>query len=261
MVFFAGISGENNNLFQRSLGEMARQFGTFEKDFCNSFSRTLDWLRRCDELWCLVVDNLDELEMYTDMQKLPTGHWKYAARGHIIITTRREVTEIEEETGIEEQCCLELKCLTEDEGIKFLRIRTGKALGEESEVQELVRELGGLPPALDQARAYIRGLNQSLKEYLKKHTKQKLILLKKNKARNLVENTSFELLAVHTTWVLNFDHISRISEEMELGRMPTLVMQVCAFLDPDDVPYELINEGLKQDGSFTEDSGLGIKLK
>ena len=110
---------------------MARQIGTFERDFCNSLSRTLDWLRRRDELWCLVVDNLDELEMSTDMQKLLTGHWKYAARGQIIITTRREVTEIGEETGIEEQCCIELKCLTEDEGIQFLRMRTGKALEKE----------------------------------------------------------------------------------------------------------------------------------
>ena len=250
------ISGENNNLFQRSLGEMARQIGTFEKDFGNSLSRTLDWLRRRDELWCLVVDNLDELEMSTDMQKLLTGHWKHAARGHIIITTRREVTEIGEVTGIEEQCCIELKCLTEDEGIQFLRMRTGKALGEESDTRELVSELGGLPLALDQAGAYIRGLNQSIKEYLKKYKEQKLLLLKKKKARNLVENTSLERLAVHTTWVLNFDHITRISEEMELGGMPTLVMQVCAFLGPDDIPYELINEGLNKECSSAKKSGL-----
>ena len=44
------ISGENNNLFQRCLGEMPRQIGAFEKDFCNSLSRTLDWLRRRDGL-------------------------------------------------------------------------------------------------------------------------------------------------------------------------------------------------------------------
>ena len=250
------ISGESNNLFQRSLGEMARQIGTFEKDFCNSLSRTLDWLRRRDELWCLVVDNLDELEMSTDMQKLLTGHWKYSARGHIIITTRREVIEIGEETGIEEQYCIELKCLTEDEGVHFLRMRTGKAGEEKNDTQELVKELGGLPLALDQAGAYIRGLNQSIKEYLKKYKKQKLLLLNKKKARNLVENTSRERLAVHTTWMLNFDHISRISVDMELGGAPTLVMQVCAFLGPEDIPYELINEGLNKEGSSTEDSGL-----
>ena len=143
------ISGENNNIFQRYISELARQIGTFENDFSSSLSRTLDWLRRREESWCLVVDNLDELEMSTDMRKLLTGHWKHAARGHIIITTRREVAQIGEETGIEEQCCIELKCLTEEEGIQFLRMRTGKTGGEDSDINELVRELGGLPLALD----------------------------------------------------------------------------------------------------------------
>ena len=250
------ISGENNNLFQRSLGEMARQIGAFDKDFYNSLSRTLDWLGKREELWCLVVDNLDELEMSTEMRKLLTGHWKHAARGHIIITTRREVTEVGEDTGVDEQCCIELKCLTEEEGIEFLQMRTGKHEEENSDMSELVRELGGLPLALDQAGAYIRWLKQSIKEYVKKYKKQRLLLLKKKKAQNFVENTSPERLAVHTTWILNFDHINRISEEMELGGTPTLCMQVCAFLGPDDIPHELINEMLNKEGSCAVDNGL-----
>ena len=238
------ISGENNDLFQISLGEMARQIGTLEKDFSSSLSGTLDWLRRRERLWCLVVDNLDELEMSADMRKLLTGHWKQAAHGHIIITTRREATEIGEETGIEENFCIELKCLTDEEGIQFLRMRTGAARGNDSEIRELVEELGGLPLALDQAAAYIRCVHQPIKEYLKKYRKQKLLLLKKRKARTLVENTSPERLAIHTTWLLNFDHISQISKETELAEIPTLVMRVSAFLGPDDIPYEVINEGL-----------------
>ena len=243
------ISGESNTLFQRSFSEMARQMGTFEQEFSDLLTRTLDWLRRCDGLWCLVVDNLDEIEMSTDMRRLLTGHWQHAARGHIIITTRREMAEVGEETGIEEQCCIELRCLTEEEGIQFLQMRTGKAGGEDSDIRKLVRELGGLPLALDQAGAYIRCLNQSIKDYVTKYQKQKLLLLKKRKARNLVENTSPARLAVHTTWMLNFDHISRISEEVGLGGAPTLVMQVCAFLGPDDIPYELINDGLNRKDS------------
>ena len=240
------ISGENNHLFQSSVSEMARQVGTFDKDFSNSLSRTLDWLIRREKLWCLVVDNLDELEMSMDLRKLLTGHWKQAARGHIILTTRREATEIGEETGIEESFCIELKCLTEEEGVQFLRIRSGTA-GEDSDIRELVRELGGLPLALDQAAAHIRSLRQPIKEYLEKYRKQKMLLLKKKKARHLVENTSPERLAVHTTWLLNFDHIRQISEERDLGEIPTLVMQMSAYLGPDDIPYEVINEGLNKD--------------
>ena len=238
------ISGENNNLFQLSVSEMARQVGTLDdKDFPNSLSRTLDWLRKRKQLWCLVVDNLDELEMSRDMRKLLTGHWKQAARGHIITTTRREATEIEEEMGIEESSCIELKCFTEEEGVQFLKTRSGTA-GEDNDFRKLVGELGGLPLALDQSAAYIRSLRQPIKEYLKKYRKQKMLLLKKKKARNLVENTSPERLAVHTTWSLNFEYVMQMSEEMDLGETPSIVMKMSAYLGPDDIPYQVINEGL-----------------
>ena len=250
------ISGEDK-FFQGSVNEMALQIGTIENDFHNSLSRTLDWLRKREKLWCLVVDNLDELEMSPEMRKLLTGNWKYMARGHIIITTRREVSQIGEATGIDEQCCINLKCLTEEEGIQFLRLRTSCTdEGEDNDLRQLVRELGGLPLALDQAGAFIRNVKQSIKEYVKKYKKQKVRLLKKTKARHFVENTSSERLAVHTTWALNFDHISRISEELELGEAPTLFMQVSAFYGPDDIPYELINEGLLEEGSSAEDNGM-----
>ena len=238
------ISGENNNLFQLSVSEMARLVGTFnDKDFSNSLSRTLGWLKKRKQLWCLVVDNLDELEMSTDMRKLLTGHWKQAARGHIIITTRREAKEIGEETGIEESSCIELKCFKEEEGVQFLKTRGGTA-GEDNDFRELVGDLGGLPLALDQAAAYIRSLRQPIKEYLKKYRKQKMLLLKKKKARNLVENTSRERLAVHTTWSLNFEHVKKMSEQMDLGETPSIVMKMSAYLGPDDIPYQVINEGL-----------------
>ena len=80
--------------------------------------------------------------------------------------------------------------------------------------------------------------------------------VKKTKARHLVENTSSERLAVHSTWMLNFDHISRMSEEMDLGEVPTLFMQVSTFYCPDDISYELINEGLQDEGSSAEDNGM-----
>ena len=238
------ISGENNNLFQLSVSEMARQVGTLDdKDFPNSLSRTLDWLIKRKQLWCLVVDNLDELEMSRDMRKLLTGHWKQAARGHIITTTRREATEIEEEMGIEENSCIELKCFTEEEGVQFLKTRSGTA-GEDNDFRKLVGELGGLPLALDQAAAYIRCLRQPIKEYLKKYRKQKMLLLKKKKAVNLVEYTSRERLAVHTTWSLNFEHVKKMSEQMDLGETPSIVMKMSAYLGPDDIPFQVINEGL-----------------
>ena len=255
------ISGENNEVFQRSLNEVARQLGTFQNDFCISLSNTLECLKRQEDLWCLVVDNLDELEMSPGMRKLLTGHWKHKAGGHIIITTRREVVEIGEDLGIEEEYCIELKCLKSDEGVQFLAMRTGKVTCEEKHACELVGELGGLPLALDQAGAYIRCLNKSIEEYLQEYQKQRLLLLKKRKARNLVENTSHERLAVHTTWLMNFEHIAYLSKELDLGQSPKLVMQICAFFGPDDIPYQLINQEIyKEDHSTMFDQAEIVSL-
>ena len=255
------ISGENNQVFQRTLNEVARQLGTFQNDFSVSLSNTLECLKRQKDFWCLVVDNLDELEMSPDMKKLLTGHWKHKAGGHIIITTRREVVEIGEDLGLEEEYCIELKCLTSDEGIQLLEMRTGKVTGDEEDARKLVRELGGLPLALDQAGAYIRCLKKPIKEYLKEYQKQRLRLLKKKKARNLVENTSSERLAVHTTWLMNFEHIADLSEELDLGHAPTLVMQICAFFGPDDIPYQLINQEIyKEDHSTMCDQAEVVSL-
>ena len=254
------ISGENNEVFQRSLNEVARQLGTFQNDFSISLSNTLECLKRKEHLWCLVVDNLDELEMSDDLKKLLTGHWKHKACGHIIITTRREAVEIGEDLGIEEEYCIELKCLTSDEGVQFLAMRTGKVTGDEKHACELVHELGGLPLALDQAGAYIRVLNKPIKEYLREYKQQRLLLLKKRNARHLIENTPKERLAVHTTWLINFKHIAVLSEELDLGQAPKLVMQICAFFGQDDIPYELINQEIYKDHSITCDQAEIVSL-
>ncbi|XP_015768883.1 PREDICTED: uncharacterized protein LOC107347465 isoform X2 [Acropora digitifera] len=255
------ISGENNEVFQRSLNEVARQLGTFQNDFSVSLSKTLEYLRRQKDLWCLVVDNLDELKMSPDMKKLLTGHWKHKACGHIIVTTRREVVKIGEDLGIDERYCIELKCLTSDEGIQFLAMRTGKVTSDDKHACELVCELGGLPLALDQAGAYIRCLDKPMKEYLKQYQKQRSLLLEKMKARNLVENTADERLAVHTTWLMNFEHIAHLSKEQDLGQAPKLLMQICAFFGPDDIPYELINQEIyKEDHSTMCDQAEIVSL-
>ncbi|KAJ7378761.1 hypothetical protein OS493_021347 [Desmophyllum pertusum] len=117
-------------------------------------------------------------------------------------------------------------------------MRTEVAGGDDKEIGELVRELGGLPLALDQAAAHIRCRHLPIKEYVKKYRERRLLLLKMNKARNLVENTSRERLAIHTTWLLNFEHISQISKDMDLGETPTLVMQVLHFLVPTIFPMK-----------------------
>ena len=243
------ISGENNRAFQSSVREMAleMQITTFDNDFSFTLTKALAWLKKQSQLWCLVVDNLDELEMSEDMRKLLRGKWKQGAYGHIIITTRRERRKIGKETGIEERSCVELKCFTQEESVEFIRKQTGKIEKEDSEIEELASELDGLPLALDQATAYIKYLSCSVKDYVEQYKVQKGDLLKKMEAQEPDECTSRDRLAVHTTWLMNFEHITKGNQyKKELRVAATLVMEVSAYLGPDDIPSVVINEGLPQ---------------
>ena len=243
------ISGESNMTFQSSVREMALEMKITspESDFSFTLMKALAWLKKQGKMWCLVVDNLDQLEMSEDMRKLLKGKWKQGSRGHVIITTRREPREILKETGIEEKSCIELKRLTQEQSVEFLRKKTGRTEGEDSEVRELASELSGLPLALDQAAAYIRYLSCSISDYVKQYREQieKLELLKKMKAQEPDEYTSPDRLAVHTTWLMNFEHITNSkSYDKEIRVVATLLMEIFAFLGPDDIPSEVFNEGL-----------------
>ena len=243
------ISGESNMTFQSSVIEMAleMQITSPETDFSFTLMKALAWLKKQSKMWCLVVDNLDQLEMSEDMRKLLRGKWKQGSRGHVIITTRREPREILKETGIEEKSCIELKRLTQEQSVEFLRKKTRRTEGEDSEVRELASELSGLPLALDQAAAYIRYLSCSISDYVKQYREQieKLELLKKMQAQEPDEYTSQDRLAVHTTWLMNFEHITNSkSYDKDVRVVATLLMEIFAFLGPDDIPREVFNEGL-----------------
>lgn len=243
------ISGESNMTFQSSVREMAleMQITSPESDFSFTLMKALARLKKQSKMWCLVVDNLDQLEMSEDMRKLLRGKWKQGSRGHVIITTRREPREILKETGIEEKSCIELRRLTQEQSVEFLRKKTGRTEGEDSEVRELASELSGLPLALDQAAAYIRYLSCSISDYVKQYREQieKLELLKKMKAQEPDEYTSPDRLAVHTTWLMNFEHITNSKScDKEIRVVATLLMEIFAFLGPDDIPSEVFNEGL-----------------
>ncbi len=244
------ISGENSRVFQSSVREMAleMQITTPENDFSSTMSKALSWLKRQNRLWCLVVDNLDDLAMSEDLRKLLRGKWMQGARGHIIITTRKEPREIRKETDIEERFCIKLTCFTQETSIEFLRKKTDKKEGEDSEIRELATELDGLPLALDQAAAYIRYLSCSVKDYVQEYREQKVELLKEMKAQDPHgEYTSRDRLAVHTTWLMNFEHITKSNRyNKELRVAATLIMEMSAHLGPDDIPYEVINKGLPQ---------------
>mgnify|MGYP002803818565 CR=1 FL=1 len=69
--------------------------------------------------------------------------------------------------------------------------------------------LGGLPLALEQACAYISSLACSLTLYLQHYNQYSIRLLKDQEAAPASQFVARERLAVHTTWMLNFEYIKQ----------------------------------------------------
>lgn len=178
--------------------------------------------------WLLILDNVDSLEMIADFLPLQSA-------GNVLLTTRIQIL------GTLAQG-IEVENMTLDEGITFL-LRRAKLFESstllEQHTQEnhlhaatIVSELGGLPLALDQAGAYIEETQCGCSQYLKRYdTYQKELLLRRG---NFPLNHPDP---VATTWQLSFRQIE------EKWPASTELLYLCAFLDPDSIPEELLITG------------------
>ena len=186
------------------------------------------WLQRHLN-WLLILDNADDLEIVRDF--LPS-----APSGHIILTTRAfSMRSLAERLNVD--------TLTLVEG-SLLLLRRASLIKPRSMLQEaqpddvdqastIVQMLDGYPLALDQAGAYIEETGCSLSDYIKLYQVQRSALLRR-RGKSFVPGHPDP---VATTWTLAFAKIAQSS--------PTAaeLLQLCAFLAPDDIPEELITSG------------------
>lgn len=129
--------------------------------------------------WLLIWDNLDDLDLL--LRFLPP-----LQQGVILLTTRNQLLSPAVQG-------MELLPMTKEEGIRFLLRRT-KVLGTDASskqvcqfaehlpaqyaaVEEIVRMLGGLPLALDQAGTYIEETGCSFSDYVQHYQQHPIRLL------------------------------------------------------------------------------------
>ena len=98
--------------------------------------------------------------------------------------------------------------------------------------EQVSRELGGLPLALDQARAYIQETQCSLAEYLERFKARRSELLSYRSASNFDYPHS-----VATTWSLSFERIE------QANATAADLLRACAFLHSDTIPEEFFTRG------------------
>jgi tetratricopeptide (TPR) repeat protein/transcriptional regulator with XRE-family HTH domain len=178
--------------------------------------------------WLLILDNADDLTLVRDF--LPPGY-----RGHILLTTRAQAM------GRLAQR-IDVEVMSPEVGALFLLRRAGLIApdatlndvppGEHALTLEMVRELGGLPLALDQAGAYMEESPCSLADYVQVYRKERLTLL--SRRGGIIEDHPEP---VATTWSLSFEQVQQANPAA------ADLLRCCAFLDPDAIPEELILAG------------------
>jgi tetratricopeptide (TPR) repeat protein len=121
--------------------------------------------------------------------------------------------------------------------VAFVLKRTGREKtateGEKTAAGQLADELGDLPLALEQAGAYIEACGCSIGHYLDLFRTRRQELLRRGQSSQEYPDT------VATTWELSFQKVQ------EASPAAADLLNLCAFLAPDDIPKELLVEGAK----------------
>jgi len=168
--------------------------------------------------WLLIFDNISSpAEIHRFLPE--------TTEGHILITSRHR----------DWQCAagIQIDTFERRESIEFVQRRTGQ--DDEQAADDLAKELGDLPLALEQAGAFITETGMPIPEYLKAYREKKLALLEKRKP--------FDYLGtVATTWEISFQ---KIREDPDVGPVAEDLLNLCADFAPDDIPLEMIIRGSK----------------
>ena len=233
------FSMEDDRKFESSVSDLALRLGIEANSFDFTLSKLLMWISKQEKPWLMVLDDVDQLKFSEQMHMILSGRWKRRAHGHILLTTRRESKEVCSSVDLEPSCCVEVFSFSEEEAKRFLRVRCGAtSTGKEVELDELVSELGCLPLALEQAGAHIKALQCSIADYLESYKIQQVQLLSEHpRAKPLWEYESQNRLAVHTTWLLNFEYVKKSPQ----GELASKFLEASAFFAPNEIQEELIN--------------------
>ena len=197
-----------------------------ERDQSRAVAATQKWLETHTN-WLLILDNADHpQEIHALIPRNPSGH--------ILLTSRAQVFD---RLGIKPSL---VPPFPAEDAVSFLLNRTHpETVGPEERLaaEELARELGFLPLALEQAGAYITAKQTRFQDYLATYRTRRLKLLKK---MGPVAGDYSHTVA--TAWVVNFQQVKQSS-----GASSDL-LRLTALLSPDAIPLELLERGAQHFG-------------
>ncbi len=130
-----------------------------------------------------------------------------------------------------------LTCLDTDQGIQFLKNRLRNSSYSSSsfddptlnsDYEQIVKSVGGLPLALDQAATFIRDTRCTISAYAKSLQEKPVEILEKREAHQVTEFVQADTLSVKTTWNEN---IKTIEKNAHAGELCHALSFLCSDLE------------------------------
>ncbi|MBF0213394.1 MAG: toll/interleukin-1 receptor domain-containing protein [Magnetococcales bacterium] len=203
-----------------ALGKMLKLAGSKPEELSQA---ALKWMGS-NRNWLVVLDNAPSPQEVKEW--IPSNH-----DGHLLITTRHRF-------GWDNLAnSLDMPTMTREEGTAFLLRRLGlwetATEAHRQAAGTLTDELGGLPLALEQAASYMKELVLPLEEYIRLYRSEGLALMAREESRPSIGGYDKTVL---TTWSLSYERVETRSP------MAVVVLNLLAFLDPDQIPRLLLWE-------------------
>src|SRR5579871_1036559 len=189
------------------------------------------WFENCQDIrWLLVIDNADKLQRDSTSQghQIETiGNIIPRGQSGCVLVTSRDRSSLGQLASDGE----ELLVMDEDEAKEFL-IKCSKVDSTKLEdATALVRELGRLPLAIEQAGGFIRETGLTIPEYGRLYNANKLDALKEG--LSLTHKREYYRETVNTTWNVSFNAVH------ERDHLASVILQIAAFLDEKKIQKDL----------------------
>jgi hypothetical protein len=189
-------------------------------DFKISIREAQRWLSTHQD-WLMIIDNMDDDTM---IDLVPRYYINAGMKGSILFTSRNERVATRWNS-------IEISNMEPREAASLLRNITGSQIADDGPVTELLRALGHLPLAIDQAASFIFETGITVSKYYDLFETEKRHLLKKYPSTQYnVERRE----NVMTTWEISFDHIQRDQSQA------AVLLLMFSLLDNQDIPQSML---------------------
>ncbi|KAK6523110.1 hypothetical protein TWF694_011920 [Orbilia ellipsospora] len=189
-----------------------------------SSSNVIRWLTT-NSNWLLIIDNLND---ESTMDLLQSEYINVGMKGDILITSNNH-------RAAARWSLLEVSDMELRESKVLVKNIAGPDVSEESEISELLDDLGRLPIAVDQAASYILATGISVARY------RKLFKTKKSKLLQHHSSTQYNRdrrNGVLTTWEISFQKV--VESHPEASRFFLML----SLLYHDDIPMQILESAM-----------------